>query len=74
MDKKQLANKLHTLVEGEVLDLLLDEITKDIALEIVNTTLQQNDKREELYLLCEAVKKLKGKLQEYDNTYNSNFD
>lgn len=73
MNEKQLAVTIQRLNEGDLLDSLLNKIINDIALEIVATNPQQMSEREGLYLLSEAVKKLKGKLQEYENIYTNNF-
>jgi len=69
MNEKQLASKVNQLLSGGLMDLLSDKIINDIALEIVNSS--EMSKREELYLLTKAVKRLNEKLQEYANIYNT---
>lgn len=68
MTKEQIAYKLNQLQEDGLLDLLLQQLTNDIALEIVET--DEMTKREELYQLTKAIKGLNGKLQDYANKYN----
>lgn len=51
------------------MSLLLAEIKKDIALNIVQTAFDQKEKREELYMLTKAIDGLQVKLQEYVNSY-----
>ena len=69
MNEKQIASKVNQLLSGGLMDLLSDKIINDIALEIVNSS--EMSKREELYLLTKAVKRLNEKLQEYANIYNT---
>lgn len=68
MTKEQLAYKLTQLQEDGLMDLLFKELTNDIALEIVET--EEMSKREELYQLTKAIKRLNVKLQDYANIYN----
>ena len=63
-------SKLKGLMEGDDLSNLLHEIKNDIALSIVQTTFDQKEKREELYMLTKAIDGLQVKLQEYVNEYD----
>lgn len=58
------------LMEGDMLPSLLNEIKNDIALSIVQTPFDAKEKREELYMLTQAIDGLKVKLQEYVNEYD----
>lgn len=62
--------KICMLREDGLLEQLLNEINHDIALEIVETSPTETSKREELYMLTKAVKRLNEKLQEYENNHN----
>ena len=57
-------------MEGGLLEDLLKEIHQDIALEIVETLPDEMTKREELYMLTKALKRLNEKLQENLNNYD----
>jgi hypothetical protein len=57
-------------MEGGLLEDLLREIHQDIALEIVETLPDEMTKREELYMLTKALKRLNEKLQENLNNYD----
>ncbi len=70
MDKAQVFYKINTLREDGLLENILNEIITNIALEIVETPTHEMDKRQELYMLTKAVKRLDEKLQEYQNNYN----
>ena len=59
-----------SLKRGDLLSSLISEIQIDIALKIVQTPVHQKDKREELYMLTQALNGLEGKLQEYVNEYD----
>ena len=63
-DDKHLINNL---VKNHLLDKVLDEVILDISLEITNTELNDESRRDSLYLLTKALKEVKGKLQEYVN-------
>lgn len=62
--------KVRNLMEGGTLALLLEDLKQQTALSIVNTSFDQNDKREELYMLTKAIDGLQVKLQECVNDYN----
>lgn len=70
-EKKNAVFKLGLLMEGGLLEDLLNEITNELALEIVETIPEETSKREDLYMLNKALKRLNEKLQEYVNKYNS---
>ena len=57
------------LMEGDLLPSILNDLKNDIALSIVQTPFESKDKREELYMLTQAIDGLKVKLQEYVNEY-----
>lgn len=59
-----------TLMVGDSLPFLLDELKNDIALKIIHTDFKQNVEREELYMLTKAIDALKVKLQECVNEYD----
>lgn len=63
-------SKLKGLMEGDDLSILLQELKNDIALSIVQTSFDQKEKREELYMLTKAIDGLQVKLQEYVNEYD----
>lgn len=63
-------SKLRGLMEGDDLSNLLQELKNDIALSIVQTSFDQKEKREELYMLTKAIDGLQVKLQEYVNEYD----
>lgn len=63
-------SKLKGLMEGDDLSNLLHELKNDIALSIVQTSFDQKEKREELYMLTKAIDGLQVKLQEYVNEYD----
>ena len=63
-------SKLKGLMEGDDLSNLLQELKNDIALSIVQTSFDQKEKREELYMLTKAIDGLQVKLQEYVNEYD----
>ena len=63
-------SKLNGLMEGDDLSNLLQELKNDIALSIVQTSFDQKEKREELYMLTKAIDGLQVKLQEYVNEYD----
>ena len=71
VEKNEAVNKLGLLMQGGLLEALLGEITNELALEIVETFPEETDKREDLYMLNKALKRLNEKLQEYVNNYNS---
>lgn len=73
MDAKKLAaiSLVKKLMEGDNLSFILNEIKHDIALNIVRTSFDQKDEREELYMLTKALDGLQVKLQEYVN-YETN--
>lgn len=69
-EKAAAISKVKALMEGGTLALILNEVKNDTALNIVRTTFDQKDKREELYMLTKAIEVLQVKLQEYVNTYD----
>lgn len=71
IEKKDAVFKIGLLMEGGLLGDLLSEITNELALEIVETSPEETTKREDLYMLNKALKRLNEKLQEYVNNYNS---
>ena len=70
MNDIQRFSKVKQLMEGGLLEDLLKEIHQDIALEIVETLPDEMTKREELYMLTKALKRLNEKLQENLNNYD----
>lgn len=66
---KNLTYLVKSLMEGDNLSLILSEIKKDIALEILHTKPNESAKREELYYTTAGLDRLEMKLQEYVNTY-----
>ena len=70
MNDIQRFSKVKQLMEGGLLEDLLREIHQDIALEIVETLPDEMTKREELYMLTKALKRLNEKLQENLNNYD----
>jgi len=73
MDAKKLAaiSTVKHMMEGDSLSFILNELKQDIALNIVRTSFDQKDEREELYMLTKAIDGLQVKLQEYVN-YETN--
>lgn len=71
IEKNDAVFKLGLLMEGGLLTALLSEIKNELALEIVETFPEETIKREDLYMLNKALKRLDEKLQEYVNNYNS---
>lgn len=67
---RELISQVRSIAEGDILPQLLDEIKQEYALSIVRTSIDQKDKREELYMLTKAIDALKAKLQEYVNEYS----
>ena len=67
MSRVNLAAKVRHLLDDGAFDYIINEIKNDIALEIVNSQTQDVEKREDLYMLAQALKCLNGKLQEYAN-------
>lgn len=63
--------KVTQLMEDGLLEDLLLEIKNNIALEIVETLPDEMAKREELYMLTKALKRLNEKLQECLNLYDT---
>lgn len=62
-----MAHKVSQLMEDGLLDELMSSISSDIASEIVSTSHDEHEKREELYHTSLALKRLKMKLQECVN-------
>jgi hypothetical protein len=65
---------INSLVQDHLLDKILDEAIADIALDIVNTEIEEDDIRFNLYLLTKALKEVKGKLQGYVNEFDNQED
>lgn len=61
--------KIRQLMEGGTMDTALLEIKKDIALDIIHTSYNDKERREELYMLTQALDALTMKLQGYVNIY-----
>jgi uncharacterized protein YpiB (UPF0302 family) len=58
---------LSQLMQDDLLERVLDTITKETALGIIDTSPDEREKREDLYQLTKAIEALKGKLQECVN-------
>ncbi|QDH46595.1 hypothetical protein LAh9_5 [Aeromonas phage LAh_9] len=72
-EMKHIIYKVKQLMEGEdSLSFILDEIKKDIALDIIRTDFKEKERREELYMLTKAIEELTKKLQEYVNLVEEN--
>lgn len=72
-EMKHIIYKVKQLMEGEdSLSFILDEIKKDIALDIIRTDFKDKERREELYMLTKAIEELTKKLQEYVNLVEEN--
>lgn len=56
-------------MSGGILDAALFDIKKDIALAIISTSYNDKERREELYMLTQALDALTMKLQGYVNQY-----
>lgn len=69
MDLQNAISHLQELMKGDVFPLVLNEIKKDIAFEILHTKHNEAAKREELYNITCAISKLETKLQEYVNLH-----
>lgn len=72
LQRNQLVHNLKQIHQSGGLDLLLDEVKLKTALSIIQTNFNQNDEREELYMLTKAIDALKVKLQEYVNEFQEN--
>lgn len=59
--------KVSTLMEGEEISLLFQQIKNDIATQMLHTKPTERDKREELYYLSQGVNLLECKMTEYKN-------
>ena len=70
-DRQRAINTIGKLMQEGVIERLLVEISNNIALEIVESSPSESSKREELYMLSQALKRLEDKLQEYANIYDS---
>lgn len=70
LDRNQLMYKVKQLKEGDTLSLLLTEIKKDIADEIIKTGIDEKDKREALYLTVCGVDYFEKKLQQFVNEFD----
>jgi len=69
MNQRNLIYKVKLLMEGGEISTLLNEVKKDIALEIISTQYKEKERREELYMLTKAVDAFTMKLQEYVNKF-----
>jgi hypothetical protein len=58
---------LSQMMQDDLLGKVLDTITEETALGIIDTSPDEREKREELYQLTKAIEALKGKLQECVN-------
>lgn len=68
-DLQHAISHIQELMKGDTLSLVLTEIKKDIAFEILHTKHNEATKREELYNITCAISKLETKLQEYVNLH-----
>ena len=64
---KQLMYKVSTLLEGEEISLLFQQVKTDIASQIIRTKPNDADKREELYYITQGLDYLERKMTEYAN-------
>jgi hypothetical protein len=60
---------LSSLFHDGLIDRIIDDIRQTLALEIIETPLDDYNNREDLYNLTKALKELKGKLQECANDF-----
>ena len=67
LNKLALKERVHALMEGDLLSSAIFEIKQQIALDIVHTNFDQTTRREELYMLTKALDAVQMKLQEYVN-------
>ena len=67
---KQLMYKVSTLLEGEEISLLFQDIKSDISNQIMNTKPTENEKREELYYMSYGITLLERKMTELSNIAN----
>ena len=64
---------LSQMMQDGLLEKVLNTITEETALGIIDTSQNEHEKREELYQLTKAIEALKGKLQECVNdTFQEN--
>lgn len=61
---KQLMYKVSTLLEGEEISLLFEDIKLDISNQLMNTKPAESDKREELYYMSYGITLLERKMTE----------
>lgn len=66
---KQLLYKVNSLIEGEEILLLLEDIKHDISKQIMNTKPSEGDKREELYYMTYGINLLERKMVEMSNDF-----
>lgn len=66
---KQLMYKVSTLLEGEEISLLFQDIKLDISNKILNTKPDDSEKREELYFMSYGITLLERKMTELSNDF-----
>lgn len=59
--------KVSTIMEGEEISLLFQQIKTDIAAQIIRTKPNDAEKREELYYITQGIDFLERKMTEYAN-------
>lgn len=59
--------KVSTIMEGEEISLLFQQVKTDIASQIIRTKPNDADKREELYYITQGLDYLERKMTEYAN-------
>lgn len=64
---KQLMYKVSTLLEGEEISLLFQDIKHDISNQIMTTKPNETEKREELYFMTYGITLLERKMTELSN-------
>ena len=59
--------KVSTIMEGEEISLLFQQVKNDLANQIIRTKPNDTDKREELYYITQGIDYLERKMTEYAN-------
>ena len=59
--------KVSTIMEGEEISLLFQQVKNDLANQIIRTKPNDADKREELYYITQGIDYLERKMTEYAN-------
>lgn len=65
----QLLYKVNSLIEGEEILLLFNDIKNDISNQISNTKPNEGEKREELYFMTYGITLLERKMTELSNDF-----